>query len=97
MCKPFPWVAIMLLALKFDGTVWTWGYNNTGQLGIGTIGGSQPNATQIPGLANVVQVAAGAFSLHGFAWRWKRSHMGIEQFWVNWGMEQPILAPFPCK
>jgi alpha-tubulin suppressor-like RCC1 family protein len=59
-------------AVKSDGTVWAWGYNGAGQLGIGTVGGPAcdsnilaPNCmalspTQIPGLTGVTEVAAGS-------------------------------------
>ncbi|GAB3429699.1 RCC1 domain-containing protein [Actinophytocola sediminis] len=57
-------------AVKSDGTVWAWGYNGAGQLGIGTAGGADcgvetPNClalapTQIPGLTDVAEIAAGS-------------------------------------
>ncbi len=45
------------VALKSDGTVWTWGENNNGQLGDGTLT-SRSTPQQVPGLSNVIQVAA---------------------------------------
>src|SRR3954468_4767834 len=46
------------VALKNDGTVWTWGYNQNGQLGDGTT--TQRTApVQVSGLSGVVAVAAG--------------------------------------
>ena len=50
------------VALKSDGTVWTWGYNGYGQLGNGTRGGTYLTATQVPGLSGVVAISAGVFS-----------------------------------
>lgn len=49
------------LALRGDGTVWAWGSNTNLQLGFGSPG-KAPNEvpTQVPGLAGVVAVAAGA-------------------------------------
>jgi alpha-tubulin suppressor-like RCC1 family protein/uncharacterized protein (DUF2345 family) len=51
------------VALKGDGTVWTWGYNGDGQLGIGMID-ADPHltATQVPGLSGVVAIFAGIVS-----------------------------------
>jgi len=64
------------LALKKDGTVWAWGFNNHGQLGKGD---NSPSSSplQVPGLSNIVKVAAGhshALALRAdgivFAWGW---------------------------
>lgn len=47
------------IALRSNGTVWTWGWNWYGQLGLG----NQTNSTvpvAIPGLGNVIAVAAGS-------------------------------------
>lgn len=67
-------------ALKADGTVWTWGFNNRGQIGNGTTGGA-PNCTgcyasptQI-NLSNIVQIDAGfyhflAVKSDGTVWAW---------------------------
>jgi alpha-tubulin suppressor-like RCC1 family protein len=54
-----------VLALKSDGTVWSWGSNSAGQLGYGAIcGGPCAGSTrprQVPGLTGVAAVAAGGF------------------------------------
>jgi hypothetical protein len=51
---------IHTMALKSDGTVWTWGWNADGELGIGTQDFfSHPTPAQVPGLTNVVQIVAG--------------------------------------
>ncbi len=48
------------VALKHDGTVWTWGRNTYGNLGLGTAdAGSHATATQVPGLTGVVDIATG--------------------------------------
>ncbi|WP_404425983.1 fibronectin type III domain-containing protein [Nibricoccus sp. IMCC34717] len=47
------------LALKSDGTVWSWGNNTNGQLGNGTTTESTV-PVQIPGLYNVTSIAAGS-------------------------------------
>lgn len=47
------------LALKGDGTVWAWGANTFGQLGDATRQ-NRLTAVQVPGLAGVATIAAGA-------------------------------------
>ncbi len=67
------------LALKIDGTVWAWGENGKGQLGLGTNNNAnQPFTTQID---HVVAIAAGA--LHSLAlkndgtvWAWGENDDG---------------------
>lgn len=53
------------LALRNDGTVWSWGNNFNGQLGIGG-GLSSPDVlspVQIPGLSNVTAIFAGRYDV----------------------------------
>lgn len=48
------------MALKADGTVWAWGWNAYGQLGIGnTVNAKLPR--QVAGLPGITQIAAGYF------------------------------------
>jgi uncharacterized repeat protein (TIGR01451 family) len=47
------------MALKSDGTVWTWGNNGNGQLGIGTSLDHRELPVMVPGLGGVVAIAAG--------------------------------------
>ena len=46
------------LALKSDGTVWAWGNNNAGQLGVSAITSSTV-PIQVPGVSDAIAVAAG--------------------------------------
>jgi alpha-tubulin suppressor-like RCC1 family protein len=46
-------------ALKSDGTVWTWGLNTSGQLGLGSTT-NQSLAAQVPGVADALAIAAGS-------------------------------------
>ncbi|HZG56738.1 hypothetical protein [Paenibacillus sp.] len=55
------------MALKEDGTVWTWGQNISGQLGHST-GVSDVNvATQVPGLTGVTHIYSGPNAQASFA------------------------------
>ena len=69
------------VALRADGTVFTWGANSYGQLGDGTTTGSLvPKA--VPGLGGVVAIAAGlnhtlAVKADGTAWAWGRNLCGM--------------------
>jgi hypothetical protein len=63
------------LYLKGDGTVWAWGGNSNGELGIGTVGYTYEVPAQVQGLSNVKSIAAGqGFSLalmeDGTVWAW---------------------------
>lgn len=68
------------VALKNDGTVWTWGYNGFGQLGNGTLQNSAvPH--QVAGLSNVKAIASGsshivALKNDGTVWSWGANHSG---------------------
>jgi alpha-tubulin suppressor-like RCC1 family protein len=69
-----------VLALKDDGTVWTWGNNNYGQLGDGTTGDSNA-PKQVSGMNNVKSVAAGLFysvalKNDGTVWTWGYNRYG---------------------
>ena len=62
-----------ILALKNDGTVWTWGFNNVGQLGDGTtVNRSTP--VQVP-ISEVKAITAGSYhsvalKTDGTVWTW---------------------------
>ena len=49
------------MALKNDGTVWTWGYNEYGQLGDGTKGNNRSAPAQVPGITGVTAISAGGY------------------------------------
>ena len=65
-------------AIKTDGTLWTWGYNDTGQLGINVAGSTTYRTTPVTTFAggtNWKQVACGAFhtvaiKTDGTLWTW---------------------------
>lgn len=69
------------IALRRDGTVWAWGDNYTGQLGIGTEGGKSDTPVQVHGPGNadvlrgIVAIAAGynhmlALASNGTVYAW---------------------------
>lgn len=62
------------VALEEDGTVWTWGNNEHGQLGIGTKESSNI-PTKVKDLTNIIAIAAGsnhtlALEKDGTVWSW---------------------------
>ncbi|MFI0434724.1 MAG: hypothetical protein ACH350_03215 [Parachlamydiaceae bacterium] len=68
------------MALKKDGTVWTWGLNNKGQLGIGSTSNAN-TPTQIVNFQNIIAIAGGGeFSLaldkDGNVWAWGDNSLG---------------------
>ena len=72
------------LALKSDGTVWAWGDNQIGELGIGQITYTQSTPVQAIGLTNIVDISAGGSSQpssyalmnNGTVWAWGSNESG---------------------
>ncbi|MCL2143112.1 MAG: fibronectin type III domain-containing protein, partial [Methanomassiliicoccaceae archaeon] len=68
------------LAVKSDGTVWAWGYNNYGQLGDGTTA-NRNEPVQVSGLTDVTAVSGGeghsfALKSDGTVWSWGYNEYG---------------------
>ncbi|MTI96026.1 MAG: PKD domain-containing protein [Firmicutes bacterium] len=68
------------LAIKHDGTAWSWGRNNYGQLGDGTVT-YRDYPVQVEGLTDVKAVAGGqehsvALKADGTVWAWGRNNNG---------------------
>jgi alpha-tubulin suppressor-like RCC1 family protein/chitodextrinase len=68
------------VALKDNGTVWTWGYNGYAQLGIGITNNSMV-PVQVPGLTGVIEICAGsqhtlALKSDGTVWSWGYNSTG---------------------
>lgn len=64
-----------LLALRADGTVWSWGYNTFGQLGDGTSENQLDEASRVLSLYGVKKIIAGsdhnfAIKTNGEVWGW---------------------------
>ncbi|MBO3287355.1 carboxypeptidase regulatory-like domain-containing protein [Paenibacillus sp. FSL M8-0228] len=69
------------LALKSDGTVWSWGYNSEGQLGDGT-NTYRSKPVMIHNLHDVISISAGshhslALKSDGTVWTWGYNAYGI--------------------
>lgn len=63
------------LAVKDDGTLWSWGSNRDGQLGIGEFGASQKSPVQVTDLKDVSIIGTGNFNSYavlkdGTVWSW---------------------------
>jgi len=71
-----------VLALKADGTAWSWGSNNWGMLGDPNFTGSRKaTPDQVPGLSDVVAIVAGAqhslaLKRDGTIWSWGQNTYG---------------------
>lgn len=68
-------------AVKSDGTMWVWGSNNAGRLGLNDALISRSSPVQIGSLTNWKQVAANAYSCmainnSGSMWAWGRNARG---------------------
>jgi len=68
------------VALKLDGTVWTWGKDSLGQLGDGS-GVSALNLVQASGLTGIIAIASGsdhslALKSDGSVWAWGDNFKG---------------------
>jgi alpha-tubulin suppressor-like RCC1 family protein len=69
------------LALKNDGTVWAWGRNAEGQLGVGTFDFFYTTPVQVSNLSDVQAIAAGdryslALKNDGTVWAWGSNDEG---------------------
>ncbi|WP_051327499.1 thrombospondin type 3 repeat-containing protein [Desulfatibacillum aliphaticivorans] len=71
------------LALARDGSVWSWGNNLWGQLGLGTSGSNTDKATpqKVEALSNVVAIVAGSYhtlalARDGSVWAWGDNYYG---------------------
>ena len=69
------------VALKTDGTVWSWGNNDSGQLGDTTSGTDRTSPVQVSGLTDITAIAAGgshsmALKSDGTVWCWGDNSSG---------------------
>jgi alpha-tubulin suppressor-like RCC1 family protein len=69
------------VALKTDGTLWTWGYNNNGQLGVNDTTTRSTPVTTLLGGTNWKSIAGGlyytvALKTDGTLWTWGSNNFG---------------------
>jgi alpha-tubulin suppressor-like RCC1 family protein len=67
-------------AIKTDGTLWTWGFNNHGQLGLGDVV-ARSSPVQVGALTgwsqvNMLNFSATAIKTDGTFWTWGRNNFG---------------------
>ena len=63
-------------AIKTDGTLWSWGYNGTGELGVGDIA-NRSSPTQIGALTTWSKIAvSSAIKTDGTLWTWGQNASG---------------------
>jgi alpha-tubulin suppressor-like RCC1 family protein len=76
------WGANHSMAVKNDGTVWTWGLNTYGQLGIGSSDGNpHPVPVQVSTLTGITAVASGTWHILALkndssVWAWGNNQYG---------------------
>ncbi|XVS61415.1 RCC1 domain-containing protein [Actinosynnema sp. CA-299493] len=103
--RPWPWPSgvtavdagdLNTLALRYDGSVWSWGDNQFGQFGAGTTGGRSDVPVKVSGLSGVTAVAAGtwtgyALKSDGTVWSWGWGEAG------QLGAGAPIESNVPVR
>jgi alpha-tubulin suppressor-like RCC1 family protein len=82
-------------ALRADGTVWAWGYNNVGQLGDNSTLDS-PVPVQVSGLASIIAISGGGVSGYalrsdGTVWAWGYNSSG------QLGNNSTLNSPVPVQ
>ncbi|ETR64883.1 MAG: hypothetical protein OMM_15190 [Candidatus Magnetoglobus multicellularis str. Araruama] len=76
------------MALKRDGTVWTWGFNSSGQLGDQSETDRNKPAI-VPGIANVIAIAAGDYHTVALKMMALSGH-GVTILLDSWVMAPPL-------
>jgi alpha-tubulin suppressor-like RCC1 family protein len=85
------------MALRYDGTVWTWGKNNYFQLGDGTTT-DRAIPAPVPNLSGVKAIAAGgshsvALKDDGTVWSWGYNDWGAIGDGTATNRSSPVLVP----
>ena len=92
--------AYHVLALTADGTVWAWGENQYGQLGLGTSGSAVTTPTQVPWLSGITALATGPTAYHSLAiasdgtvWAWGDNFFGQLGDGTTTNRAAPVQVP----
>ncbi|MCL6591934.1 MAG: putative Ig domain-containing protein [Firmicutes bacterium] len=85
------------LALKSDGSIWTWGKNNYGQLGEGSTN-NRNIPIQVAGLSGIIAVSGGAghslaLKSDGSVWAWGDNYYGQLGDGTTNSQSSPIQVP----
>jgi len=80
------------LAIRADGTLWSWGFNGNAATGLGTVTGSQTTPAQVGTATNWTQVSAGtqhslAIAADGTLWAWGANTNGRTGLGVDAGIQ----------
>ena len=86
------------LAVRSDGVVFAWGYNNDGELGLGNTNPGPMSPTQIPTFSGVLEVSAGvsfavALKKDGTVWAWGFNGHGQLGKGDNFPSSSPLQVP----
>jgi alpha-tubulin suppressor-like RCC1 family protein len=87
------------MALKSDGTVWTWGDNTSGQLGDGTLT-TRINPIRVSALTGITAIDAGgyhtvALKSDGAVWMWGNNASGELFDGTTTSRYSPVQSFFP--
>lgn len=87
------------LAVRSDGSVWSWGDNTFGQLGRSVAGGYTRTAGRVPGISSAIAVAAGqnhsiALLRDGTVFAWGSNQYGQLGRSEGAGTQTPQQTPF---
>lgn len=74
------------LVVKSDGSLWSFGSNNNGQLGINSLT-TNKTPIQIPGMSNVASVVAGERACDGADLGRQSVCLGRQPLWAGWRLD----------